>query len=257
MSFKLNISGVAGAGKTSLLASLGADTFVISRDSKKFGLPIPHMLVDTYYDMDTLLYGGEIQDEEGNTVAIDGVMDKIEAYHAKFGKYPKNIVWDSVSQISMDIIDVASQKPDSWGSQGKEVTAELAKLTKFLHEELELNGFNIITLNHVTEEKSEGTPTGKLIAFDQGKFAAKGGFYATVNEAITVAVEGNHRVVYTRDIKKLARTTLADTPDKMYVEDLVHPDKSKKLKPGEEYFTLAKYIDMIEANQQDVEEFKL
>jgi len=257
MGINIVCNGIAGSGKTSLLQSLGNETLVISRDSKEFPLQIPHMLVDTYYDMTTFLYGADIDDGEGTITHVDGVSDKLQAYESKFGKYPDTVVFDSVSQITMDIIDKASQTPNNYGSQGAEVTKELAMFTKFVHEELELNGFNIVLLNHVIEEKTEGAVTGKLIAFDTGKFAAKGGYYATVNEAVTIIVEGVHRVIYTRDIKKLCRTMVGDTPDKMYVENIIHPDKSKKLKDDEIYFNLKNYMDFLLSKQESIEEFRL
>jgi len=136
MAIKLLISGEAGAGKTDLLRTLDKDTFVVSRDAKEFALPLPHMLVDTYYDMTTLIYGAT--DSEGNH--LDGIVDKMEKYNEKFGHYPKTVAIDSVSQIFMDVIDVASQTPNVYGSQGAEVTKEMAILTKFIHEDRYLDG---------------------------------------------------------------------------------------------------------------------
>ena len=174
MAVKLLISGLAGSGKTELLRTLGKETFVVSRDAKNFSLPLPHMLVDTYYDMDTFLYGSKQQDEDGNETYVPGVVDKLEAYAEKFGSYPETVVIDSVSQIFMDVIDVASQTPNVYGSQGAEVTKELAKLTQFIHEGLELHGMNVILINHVIEEKVEGKVTGCYIPFGSGKFLQKG-----------------------------------------------------------------------------------
>jgi len=233
MSYKLVINGVAGAGKTSLLATLGEETFVVSRDSKEFSLELPHVLVDTYTDMATL---------------INLIVEKIESYEVRFGAYPTNVVIDSVSQITMDVIDKASQTPNVYGSQGAEITKEMAMLTKFIHEDLELNGMNVILLNHVIPEIHEGKATGAYTQFGQGKFLAKGAFYSTVNEAVTIVSEGLHRAVYTRGLPKQARTLSTEVPDKYWVENIVHKDKSKKLKEGEEYFSLKNYTDHLIAN---------
>mgnify|MGYP003668384714 FL=1 len=167
MTIKLLVNAIAGGGKTSLLESMGEDTFVVSRDGKDFGFPLPHMLVTNYVDMTTFIYGNEKEE-------IEGVVQKLEKYEEKFGKYPTNVVIDSVSQITMDVIDVASQTANVYGSQGAEITKELAIFTKFLHEDLELNGMNVILMNHVTEEKIEGKLTGIYLPFGQGKFLAKG-----------------------------------------------------------------------------------
>jgi len=257
MAIKLLISGEAGAGKTSLLSTLGKETFVVSRDAKEFALNLPHMLVDTWYDMNTLLYGATVKDEDGNDVHIEGVFDKMEKYNEKFGEYPSTVAIDSVSQIFMDVIDKASQTPNVYGSQGAEVTKEMALLTKFIHEDLELNGINVILLNHVIPEKDEGKATGKFVQFGQGKFLAKGGFYSTTNEAVTIVSEGSHRAVYTRGVDKQARTSINDLPDKMWVANAINPDKSKKLKEGEKYFNLKEHLDMLTSSQNDVKEWSL
>lgn len=251
---KLLINGIAGAGKTDLLRTLGKDAFVVSRDAKAFSLRIPHMLVDTFYDMATFCYGAD-KTIDGEKVHIDGITDKLEKFNERMGYYPSIVAFDSVSQIFMDVIDKASQKPNVYGSQGAEVTKEIAILTSFIHEYLELNGISIILLNHVIEEKLEGKPTGAYISFGSGKFLEKGGFYSTTNEAVTIAVSGSNRIVYTRETSKLARTTLLGIPDKMYVANSVHPDKSKKLAEGEEYFSLRDHINKLQANLEDLGEF--
>ncbi len=249
-SIKLLVNAVAGGGKTSLLAAMGEETFVVSRDGKDFGFPLPHMLVDRYIDMNTLIYGNE---KEG----IDGIVQKISAYEEKFGNYPKNVVIDSVSQITMDVIDVASQKPNVYGSQGAEITKELALLTKFIHEDLELGGMNVILMNHVTEEKIEGKATGTYLQFGQGKFLAKGGFYATANEAITIVQEGSHRAIHLRGTDKQARTACSKLSTKMWLKDISPEGKDKKLKEGEEFFSLRTHIGMLEKEQTNVSKWSL
>jgi len=256
MAIKIVVSGVAGAGKTDLLRSLGQESFVVSRDAKAFALPIPHMLVDTYYNMTTLIYGGK-QIVDGVEVYIDGIVDKMEKYNDKYGEYPTLVAIDSVSQIFMDVIDVASQTPNVYGSQGAEVTKEIAILTKFIHEDLELNGISVVLLNHVIAEVSEGAETGTLLPFGQGKFLAKGGFYSTTNEAITIVPESGQRAIYTRGTAKQARTSNTEIPDKIWVENSVNPAKSKKLKEGESYFVLADHIAMLLDSQVSVKEWAL
>lgn len=256
MSLKLLINGVPGAGKTELLRTLGKETFVVSRDAKNFNLPLPHMLAEKWYNMDIFLYGGKVRIEDED-VQVDGVYQKLMTYLEKFGQPPENVVFDSVSQIWMDIIEESVKRPNVYGSQSAEQTAELGKLTKFIHEELELNGVNVILINHVTEEKEDGKLTGNYVPFGQGKFLSKGGFYSTVNEAITLVPEGQHRAVYMRGNNKQSRTLLQDVPDKLWLENHVQPEKSRKLKDGEYYFQLRDHLDKLAANQTAVDDFRL
>ena len=81
---KILVNSESGVGKTSLLASLDpSKTLVISRDSKAFSLPMPHMLVEEFYNMELFLYGGEVA-IEGDLVQVEGVVNKMEAFEAKF-----------------------------------------------------------------------------------------------------------------------------------------------------------------------------
>lgn len=256
MAIKLLVNAEAGVGKTTSISSFGNETFVVSRDAKDFTLPIPHMVVDSWYDMKTFLYGGKVIDG-ADTIQVDGVTDKIAAYTEKMGQPPKNVVIDSVSQIWLDVIEKASLKPNVYGSQGSEATKELGLLTKFIHEYLELNGVNIILLNHIIKEKLDGKPTGTFIPFGTGKFKDKGAFYSIVNESITIEAVGSNRCVYTKDIDKLARTTLKDIPEKMWMENIINPDKTRKLKDDEEYFTLKGHLDKLEAAQANISDFRL
>ncbi len=255
MSAKLLINGEAATGKTTLLRTLDpTKTLVVSRDSKTFGLPIPHMLVEEFYNMNTLLYGGEVN-QDGELVEVDGVTDKMEAFNESVGSYPETIVFDTVSQITMDVINKALKTPNVYGSQGAEINKELGIFVDFLHEYLELNGVNIILLNHVIKDKSDEAT--EYIAFGQGKFKEKGGFFSIVDESITIAQEGNYLVAYTKGALKQARSRL-DIPAKMYIESLGDPIKSKKLKEDEVYYNLNEHLNMIiEANNKVTKEFRL
>ena len=250
---KLLVNSEAGVGKTELLRSMGTDTFVISRDGKKFGLSLPHFLVEEWVNMSTFLYGGKNTRGE----PLEGVTQKIQKYHDAYNAYPTTVAFDSVSQIFMDVIDLAAQKPNVYGSQGAEVTKEMALLTQFIHESLEMSGINVILLNHVIPEKEEGKVTGRYLPFGSGKFLEKKAFFGITNESITIELSGNQRRVYTRDADKLARTTLPELPDVMWIEDFVHPTKSKKLKEGETYYTLRDHMDLLTNVQSQVGTFAL
>ncbi len=255
MAAKILVNSESGVGKTTLLRTLDPEkTLVISRDSKAFSLSMPYMLVEEFYDMNTFLFGGEIT-REGEVVVIEGVVDKMETFNTKLGEYPRTIVFDTVSQLTMDVINKALKTPNVYGSQGAEINRELGIFVDFLHEYLELNDINIILLNHVIKDKSDEAT--EYIAFGQGKFKDKGGFFSTVDESVTLAQEGNYLVVYTKGSLKQARSKL-DIPAKMYIESIGDPIKSKKLKDDEVYYTLNDHLNMvIEANNKITKEFRL
>ena len=250
---KLLINSEAGVGKTELLRSMGDETFVISRDGKKFGLPLPHFLVEEWVNMTTFLYGGKNSRGE----EVEGVTQKMQKYFEKFGKYPETVAIDSVSQIFMDVIDVAAQKVNVYGSQGAEVTKEMGLLTQFIHESLEVSDINVILLNHVIPEKDDGKRTGNYLPFGSGKFLEKKAFFSIVNESITLELSGAQRKVYLRGADKLARTTLRQLPENAWVEDSVNPSKSRKLKEGEYYYNLRGHMDALIKEQNNVGDFAL
>ena len=250
---KLLVNSEAGVGKTELLRSMGEETFVISRDGKKFPLPLPHFLVEEWVNMNTFLYGGK--NSSGDVV--DGVTQKMQKYYEKFEKYPETVAIDSVSQIFMDVIDVASQKTNVYGSQGAEVTREMALLTQFIHESLEVSGINVILLNHVLPEKEDGKQTGNYLPFGSGKFLEKKAFFSIVNESITLELSGGQRRVYLRGADKLARTTLRELPDTAWIEDFINPNKSRKLKEGEYYYSLREHMNILIQEQDNVGDFAL
>jgi hypothetical protein len=252
-SAKILVNGESGSGKTTLLHDLDPKTtLVISRDSKGFSLKLPHALITDWYGMSSFLYGEEIE-VEGEVTYNKGVLDYIEAFKDKVGDYPETIVFDTVSQITMDVINEAVKTPNVYGSQGAEINKELGMFTDFLHNELELNDINIIMLNHVVKDNSDDTSV-EYQMFGQGQFKNKGGFYSIVDESITLIPEGSYLTVRTSGKKYQARTTVEKFPQKMYVAANGNAYKDKKLKDDEQYYSLKEHLDILVSNHNEVEE---
>ena len=246
MSAKILINGPAGTGKSTLVKSL-RKPFVVSRDGKAFPFQIPHMTIKEYYDMATIIHGGEVQTEEGK-VTIEGIFDKLEKYAEKNGEYPETVVIDSVSKLMQDAIDYANLNFTGFDVHST-INKEIAVLTTFIQEELVANGVNVILINHVMENDKKG-----YIPVGQGKFKDRGGFFAEVDESILVEESNGSISVTFRGSNNQARTLLDELPDKMYVENFINPSKSKKLKEGEEYFTLQWHIDLINDHATSIAE---
>ena len=71
------------------------DALVISHDGKRYPFPVPHVMISTFATVEEL---------------ISTVVEKIEAYKDKFGKYPATIVFDSVSKIFETIHNNCNEK---------------------------------------------------------------------------------------------------------------------------------------------------
>lgn len=246
MSAKILINGKAGVGKSSLLKSL-RKAFVVSRDGKAFPFKIPHMVVPTYYSMQTTIHGGTVK-LDGEEVYIEGVFDKLHKYKEKFNELPETVVIDSVSKLIQDAIDYANLHYENFDVHSS-INKEVAILTTFIQEELVANGVNVVLVNHVMDNDKKG-----LIPIGQGKFKDKGGFYSEVDHSILVTESMS---VIHRGSNNQARTLIDELPDKQYIENTVQPEKSKKLKEGEEYYDLQKHIDLINSHGNEIaEEFE-
>ena len=149
------------------------DAFVVSRDGKAFPFEIPHMLIPTYSTMETVIEGGNVKVEDENgietEVYTEGVLDKINKYFEKYGKYPKTVVIDSVSKLMQDAIDYANLNFTGFDVHSS-INREIAVLTRFVQETLVANDINVVLVNHVMENDKKG-----YIPIGQGKFKDKGG----------------------------------------------------------------------------------
>ena len=197
MAVKILISGLAAAGKTTLLNSLD-DVLVVSHDGKAFNLPKPHVYVPGFDSVDAL-------------IAL--IADKVAAYEERFKKFPQTLAFDSVSKIFETIANNCNKKYTGFTIY-TELNKEITKLTEFL-ENISTEGVDLVILSHaVYDEDTEGY---KLVA--QGNFAKRGGFYAEVNESLFLLSKGNKRTVHLRSSKFPARTLNDDFPDSVDVTD--------------------------------------
>lgn len=244
MSAKILINGKAGVGKSTLIKDL-PNTFVVSRDGKAFPFKMPNMTIPTYYDMATVIHGGTIKDADGDEVVIEGVMDVLEKYNEKFGTYPETVVIDSVSKLIQDAIDYANLHYEGFDVHST-INKEVAILTAFIQEELVANGVNVVLVNHVMENDKKG-----LIPIGQGKFKDKGGFYSEVDHSVLVT--DSMKIIH-RGASNQARTLLDELPDFQYLANVVNPEKSKKLKEGESYYSLQEHIEQINSHVDDISE---
>ena len=245
MGVKLLINGIAGAGKTKLLETLDPkNTLVLSRDLKGFSLNLPHFVVSEFKNVTTMLYGNKEKREQG-------LIQKLEKFNKAYGHHPQVVVMDAVSQIFMDIIDVAQKKPNVFGSQGVDIQREISILNKFIYEELEAKGYTVILLNHIIEERADGKFTGGYTQFGVGQFLLKGGFYSTTDEAITIEVMGNTRTIHTRNTHKISRTHTNGVLRTYPVKDCEIKNKETTTSGGVEYFNLKNYLKLLHSNKND------
>lgn len=220
MSVKLLISAEANSGKTTLTKDL-ENSLVISHDGKRYPFPVPHVLVPSFDSVQEL---------------IDTVVEKVEAYNAKFKAYPDTIVFDSVSKI-FDTIHANCNEKFKGFVIYSELDKEIVAFTSFIENSLIASGMNVVLISHALYDAD----TAKYNLVGKGSFAKRGGFLAEVDEAIFLEVKTNKRIVHFRSAKLPARSLQPDLQDSMPVED----------------FSLQQHINVIAGNASQVDEFQL
>jgi len=194
---KLLLSSLPNIGKTTLLQTL-TDTLVIARDGKQYPFEQPHVNVPDFTSADQF---------------TNIIVEKVEAYEEKFDKLPKTIAIDSISKVLLDIEGYTLEQVKSF-PYGK-VNTEIKKVVDFIERDMAPN-FNIVLVSHAIYNEDVA---GYSLVNAGGSYGKKGGMLSEVDEAIFVELKSKKRIVHFRNSKMVSRTTTADLPDSMPVEE--------------------------------------
>ena len=216
---KLLVSSLPAIGKTTLLQTL-KDVLVVARDGKTYPFPQAHVNVPDFESVDTL---------------IDLTVEKVEAYEAKIGTMPKTIAFDSTSKILLDIEGYVLEQVKSY-PYGK-VNTEIKKFVDFIERDVVPN-FNVVLVSHALYNEDIN---GYSLVNAGGSYGKKGGLLSEVDEAIFLELKGKNRIVHFRNSRMCSRTTVAELPDTMPVEE----------------FNLQEHIEMLRGKQGEAEEWRL
>ena len=216
---KMLVSGITNSGKTSLLQSL-EDVLVVARDGKKYPFPQAHVNVPDFTEAGQL---------------IDLVYEKVEAYQEKVGDLPKTVAIDSISKILLDIEGYVLEQVKSF-PYGK-VNTQIKKVVDFIERDLAPQ-FNVVLVSHALY--NEDTHGYNLVNAG-GSYGKKGGMLSEVDEAVFLEVKGKKRIIHYRNSKMAARTTIADLPDSVSLEE----------------FDLQKHIELLQTKQSKADEWSL
>jgi hypothetical protein len=216
---KLLVTSLPAVGKTTLLQSL-EDVLVIARDGKQYPFPQAHVNVPDFNDAEQL---------------IELVVDKVNAYEDKMGEQPKIIAFDSISKIFLDVEAYVLEQVKSF-PYGK-VNTEIQKIVNFIERDVVPN-FDVVLVSHAMYNEEVN---GYQLVNAGGSFGKKGGILSEVDEGVFLELKGKNRYVHYRNPKMCARTTVADLPDSVPLED----------------FNLQEHVELLRTKQGEAKEWSL
>jgi len=217
---KLLVSAFEASGKSTITSQL-TEALVFNMDQKDYGFSVPHVNIMDYTGINDLL---------------ELITEKIEAYNDKFGKYPKTIVFDTVTQMYSAMQRYNGTKYSGF-DEHKANNADTLAFNGFIEESLIPSGINVVIVAHTIFDET----TNRFIIPASGAFAKAGSWLSVVNNGIFLEKKGNKIIVHTSGLKVPARTTLKDLP--------VTEDATK--------YSLQEHLDKLVANKFEAEDYQL
>jgi len=195
---KLGIVALENSGKTTLISRL-EDALVMSTDNKAFRGKVPHFRYSEYSGMSNL---------------IDTIVEKLEAYENKVGKFPRTLVIDSVTHLANNMEKYWNEKATGfniWSNLGKDIM----DFNAYLEDRIIPEGINVVFTSHCQYEAE----TGKYRISAPGNFGKNGSWLSVTDEARFIEVKGNKRIVHFKTLKFPCRTLQENVEDFYNMED--------------------------------------
>jgi len=220
LAVKFLVSAFEKSGKSTITSQL-RNPLVINLDQKEYGFKVPHVNIKEYVGMDALL---------------ETIAEKLQAYKEKFGKYPENLIFDTVTQMYSAMQKYNSDKYKGFDVHSKNGQETMA-FNQFIEQQLLPAGINVIIVAHTLYDEA----TSRHIIPATGAFAKAGSWTSVVNDSIFVEVKSSKLVVHLKGLKYPARTTLTDLPDSIPVEE----------------YSLQDHLDQLTAKSVEFEDYIL
>lgn len=188
MAIKVLITGFENTGK-STLASKVKDALIINCDRKDYPFSVPH---STYPEW------------KGFQSFTDFVNSKIKAYKEKFKKYPKYVVFDTITQlyVKMTAYNKACYQGFNIHSQND---ADTLAINEYIENVLLKNDINVIIMAHTKVDSK----TDRFEIPAQGAFKSTGSWVGIVTEAIYInRVDDEHSIILKNNAISVVRTNL-------------------------------------------------
>ena len=217
---KFLLTGFEACGKSTITSAL-TEAIVVNMDQKEYNFKVPHVNIKEYEGMDVL-------------IAL--VTQKVEAYSAKFGKLPKTIVFDTVTQMYSAMQKYNADKYKGFDVHTKN-NQETMAFNQFIEQDLIPAGINVVIVAHTLYDEA----TSRHIIPATGAFAKAGSWLSVVNNSAFVERKTNKLVVHLRGLKFPTRTTIEGLPESVDIDD----------------YSLQDHLDQLASTQIEAEEWLL
>lgn len=217
---KILVSAFESSGKSTITSKL-KDALVFNMDHKEYGFKVPHANIKDYSGMDNLL---------------QVIAEKLAAYKDKFGTYPKTVVFDTVTQMYSSMQKFNSDKYKGFDIHSMN-NKDTLSFNEFIENSLIPSDINVVIVAHTTYDEA----TARHVIPATGQFAKAGSWLSVVNDAIFVEKKANKLIVHLAGLKFPCRTTLADLPENVNMDD----------------FDLQSHIDKLASQKFEADEFAL
>lgn len=202
---KILLDGLPNTAKSTVASSLD-EVFVYSFDyDKAFPFNVPHT---TIYPLSAELpTGSKAVKYQGMKKLKEVLLEKLLAYGKVYGKYPKTVVFDTVTGMYGMLTDYNSKKYSGFDVHSNNNSD--TELFNSLIESLFIkNGINVVIIAHVMYDEK----TDCYVTPAQGNFKKRGAWISGVDFALYLAVEDDERVVHHTTIGLPCRSLLKDIP---------------------------------------------
>lgn len=195
---KLLVCGFENTGK-STTASQVEDALVINFDRKTYGFTVPHMNITEYNGIDAL---------------IGSINEKLGVYQERYGKLPKTVVFDTVTQF-YSTLQAFNDNNFKGFDVHKNNNRDTLNLNSYIEDVLIANDVNVVIVAHTVFDPD----TARHIIPATGQFGKAGSWLSVVNDAIFIEKKSSNFTIHQRSMKFPCRTTLQDLADSVDSKD--------------------------------------
>ena len=188
---KFLVSGFESSGKSTIVSKI-KDAFVINCDNKGYVFKVPHT---------------NVREWRGFANFKSQVIDAIMRYKEKFGKLPKVLVIDTITQLYTSMTRYNSVAYKGYEIH-KQNTTDTLEINNFLETAI-LPKMDLVIVAHTKIDEASGRP----VIPASGQFKDSGSWHSIVNNSIFIDKSTGELIVYLKGFQYTTRTTLTDLPE--------------------------------------------